>query len=56
MLGCGIEVCTSEKPLPTHILTQVQVVYERSHGKDHFLDVGDDYENEALYDFLLKHM
>ncbi|CZT18615.1 uncharacterized protein RCC_04459 [Ramularia collo-cygni] len=34
----------------------VEVVYERTHGEDHFLDTGAEYGNEALYAFLLKHM
>ncbi|KAK4634088.1 hypothetical protein CLAFUW4_01418 [Fulvia fulva] len=34
----------------------IEVVYERPHGKDHFLDAGEDYENEAFYQFLLKHL
>lgn len=34
----------------------IEVVYERPHGKDHFLDTPPDYENEAFYSFLLKHV
>lgn len=34
----------------------IEVKYERPHGKDHFLDTGDDYENEAFYSFMLKHL
>jgi hypothetical protein len=34
----------------------IEVVYERVHGKDHFLDAGADYENEALYTFVKKHL
>ncbi|KXS97148.1 hypothetical protein AC578_3071 [Pseudocercospora eumusae] len=33
----------------------LEVVYERPHGKDHLLDVGPDYENEAFFQFMLKH-
>lgn len=32
------------------------VEYERPHGKDHFLDDGPDYENEALYLFLMRYL
>ncbi|KAK5464593.1 hypothetical protein LTS15_001155 [Exophiala xenobiotica] len=32
------------------------VEYERPHGKDHFLDNGDDYENQAMYAFMKKHL
>jgi hypothetical protein len=38
------------------VLTFEQVVYERQHGKDHFLDTAADYENEPLYAFLAKHL
>ncbi|KAF2172326.1 hypothetical protein M409DRAFT_50045 [Zasmidium cellare ATCC 36951] len=34
----------------------IEVVYERPHDKDHFLDTPPDYENEAFYSFLLKHV
>ncbi|KXT06552.1 hypothetical protein AC579_1176 [Pseudocercospora musae] len=33
----------------------LEVVYERVHGKDHFLDVAPDYENEQFFQFMLKH-
>ena len=32
------------------------VEYERPHGKDHFLDNGDDYENPAMYAFMKKYL
>ncbi|KAJ5097180.1 hypothetical protein N7456_007901 [Penicillium angulare] len=32
------------------------VEYERPHGKDHFLDNGDEYQNSALYDFVMKYL
>ena len=34
----------------------IEVQYERLHGKDHFLDTGAEYENEAMYSFMLKHL
>lgn len=34
----------------------IEVQYERVHGKDHFLDAGPVYENEAFFTFLLKHV
>ena len=34
----------------------LEVEYERPHGKNHFLDTGGDYENEAFYSFMLKHL
>lgn len=34
----------------------VDVVYERVHGKDHFLDTGADYENKAFFDFVVKYL
>lgn len=34
----------------------IEVKYERVHGKDHFLDAGPEYENEAFFEFLLKHV
>ncbi|KAK3701471.1 hypothetical protein LTR37_015445 [Vermiconidia calcicola] len=34
----------------------IEVQYERSHGKDHFLDTGADYENDAFFSFMLKHL
>lgn len=34
----------------------IEVEYERVHGKDHFLDVAPDYENERFYSFMLKHL
>lgn len=34
----------------------IDVQYERSRGKDHFLDTGDDYENEAFYSFMMKYL
>lgn len=34
----------------------VDVVYERVHGKDHFLDTGADYENRAFFEFVLKYL
>ena len=34
----------------------LEVQYERVRGKDHFLDTGKDYENEAFYDFMMKHL
>ncbi|KAK4940690.1 hypothetical protein LTR10_019200 [Elasticomyces elasticus] len=32
------------------------VEYERPHGKDHFLDMAEDYQNEAFYAFLNKYL
>ena len=32
------------------------VEYERPHGEDHFLDNGDDYQNVALYDFVMRYL
>ncbi|KAI7972920.1 hypothetical protein EIK77_000807 [Talaromyces pinophilus] len=32
------------------------VQYERPHGKDHFLDDGDDYENSELYSFVMRYL
>lgn len=34
----------------------IEVTYERPHGEDHFLDGAPEYENEAFYSFLLKHV
>lgn len=34
----------------------IEVEYERVRGKDHFLDTGDDYENEPFYNFMMKHL
>ncbi|KAL2394005.1 hypothetical protein ABEF93_001993 [Exophiala dermatitidis] len=34
----------------------VIVEYERPHGQDHFLDNGDDYQNEAMYAFINKYL
>ena len=34
----------------------IDVQYERPHGKDHFLDTGVEYENDAMYSFMLKHL
>lgn len=32
------------------------VEYERLHGRDHFLDSGDHYRNEAMYAFIMKYL
>ncbi|KAH8694275.1 Alpha/Beta hydrolase protein [Talaromyces proteolyticus] len=32
------------------------VEYERPHGEDHFLDNGEDYQNNALYSFMMRHL
>ncbi|CEN62140.1 hypothetical protein ASPCAL08779 [Aspergillus calidoustus] len=34
----------------------LNVKYERVHGADHFLDNGEGYENEALYDFVMRYL
>ena len=34
----------------------IDVQYERIHGKDHFLDTGADYENDAMFSFMMKHL
>lgn len=34
----------------------IEVVYERPRGKDHFLDIGQDYENDAFFKFMFKHL
>ena len=34
----------------------IEVVYERPHGKDHFLDTGADYENNPFLEFMMKHL
>ncbi|EGP87642.1 uncharacterized protein MYCGRDRAFT_109455 [Zymoseptoria tritici IPO323] len=34
----------------------IEVVYERPHGKDHFLDAGADYSNEAFWVFVKQHL
>ncbi|CAK4031539.1 alpha beta-hydrolase [Lecanosticta acicola] len=34
----------------------IEVEYERPHGKDHFLDVAPDYENERFWAFMRKHL
>lgn len=34
----------------------IDVIYERPVGKDHFLDMEDGYKNEAMYDFMMKHI
>ena len=34
----------------------IEVQYERPHGEDHFLDTTAEYENEALYSFMMKHV
>ena len=33
-----------------------EVVYERVRGKDHFLDAGEEYRNEAFWGFVMKHL
>ena len=30
--------------------------YERPHGEDHFLDNGDDYQNDRLYEFVMRYL
>ena len=34
----------------------IDVVYERVHGADHFLDGGADYDNEKFWAFMMKHL
>lgn len=34
----------------------LEVEYERPHGKDHFLDTAPEYENEAMFSFMMKHL
>jgi len=34
----------------------VEVQYERPRGKDHFLDTGPDYANDAFYSFMMKYL
>lgn len=34
----------------------LEVQYERVHGKDHFMDTGVDYENEAMFRFMMAHV
>lgn len=34
----------------------VEVVYERVHGANHFLDVGETYENERMYAWLVEQL
>ena len=34
----------------------LDVQYERPHGKDHFLDGGANYENDAMFSFMMKYM
>lgn len=34
----------------------IEVEYERPHGKDHFLDTGDEYANEKFWEFMWKHL
>ncbi|KAF2486595.1 Alpha/Beta hydrolase protein [Neohortaea acidophila] len=34
----------------------IELKYERLHGLNHFLDAGEDYENEPFYSFMMKHL
>lgn len=34
----------------------LDVVYERVHGKDHLFDTEEGYENEALYEFVMRYL
>lgn len=34
----------------------IDVQYERPHGKDHFLDTGAEYENDAMFSFMMKYI
>ncbi len=34
----------------------LEVVYERPHGKDHFLDAGADYQNETMFEFIVNNL
>lgn len=34
----------------------LEVIYERPHGKDHFLDAGADYQNGAMFEFIVNNL
>jgi dipeptidyl aminopeptidase/acylaminoacyl peptidase len=52
--GVGVE--QSDELVGAMLGCGLEVVYERPHDKDHFLDAGEDYENDVFWAFVLKHL
>lgn len=52
--GVGVE--QADEMVGAMVGCGLEVVYERPHGKEHFFDAGEDYENDRFWLFALKHL
>lgn len=52
--GVGVE--QADEMVGAMVGCGLEVVYERPHGKEHFFDAGEVYENDRFWAFALKHL